>query len=97
MRFNKNDTVRCDSSQSEWSTHVIFRLELKNWIVVSEAIQTILRREGYPHPYEELKKLTRNNKKIDREVFINFINSLNINKNIKEELKKINPHNYTGI
>ena len=69
----------------------------KNWIVVSEAIQTILRREGYPHPYEELKKLTRNNKKIDREVFINFINSLNINKNIKEELKKINPHNYTGI
>ena len=69
----------------------------KNWIVVSEAIQTILRREGYPHPYEELKNLTRNNKKIDREVFINFINSLNINKNIKEELKKINPHNYTGI
>ena len=69
----------------------------KNWIVVSEAIQTILRREGYPHPYEELKKLTRNNKKIDREVFINFVNSLNLNKNIKEELKKINPHNYTGI
>ena len=65
--------------------------------MVSEAIQTILRREAYPHPYEELKKLTRNNKKIDREVFINFINSLNINKNIKEELKKINPHNYTGI
>ena len=59
--------------------------------MVSEAIQTILRREGYPHPYEELKKLTRNNKKIDREVFINFINSLNINKNIKEELKKLIP------
>ena len=45
----------------------------KNWIVISEGIQTILRREGYPNPYEELKKLTRNNRKIDKNVFMKFI------------------------
>ena len=69
----------------------------KNWIVISEGIQTILRREGYPNPYEELKKLTRNNRKIDKGVFMKFIESLDIDKNIKNELKKISPHNYTGI
>ena len=69
----------------------------RNWVVISEGIQTILRREGYPNPYEELKKLTRNNRKIDKDVFMKFIESLNIDKNIKDELKKINPHNYTGI
>ena len=69
----------------------------KNWIVISEGIQTILRREGYPNPYEELKKLTRNNRKIDKGVFMKFIESLDINENIKNELKKISPHNYTGI
>ena len=69
----------------------------KNWIVISEGIQTILRREGYPNPYEELKKLTRNNRKIDKNVFIKFIESLDIDKNIKNELKKITPNNYTGI
>ena len=69
----------------------------KNWIVISEGIQTILRREGYPNPYEELKKLTRNNGKIDKNVFLKFIESLEIDKNIKNELKKITPNNYTGI
>ena len=69
----------------------------KNWIVISEGIQTILRREGYPNPYEELKKLTRNNGKIDKNVFVKFIESLDIDKNIKNELKKITPNNYTGI
>ena len=69
----------------------------KNWIVISEGIQTILRREGYPNPYEELKKLTRNNRKIDKNVFMKFIESLDIDKNIKNELKKITPNNYTGI
>ena len=69
----------------------------KNWIVISEGIQTILRREGYPNPYEELKKLTRNNGKIDKNVFVKFIESLDIDKKIKNELKKITPNNYTGI
>ncbi len=69
----------------------------KNWIVISEGIQTILRREGYPNPYEELKKLTRNNGKIDKNVFVKFIESLEIDKNVKNELKKITPNNYTGI
>ncbi len=69
----------------------------KNWIVISEAIQTILRREAFPNPYEELKKLTRNNKQISKNDFDDFIDQLNINENIKKELKLITPFNYTGI
>ncbi len=68
-----------------------------NWAVVAEAIQTILRRENYPNPYEELKKLTRSNKKIDKEAIHRFIDTLKVPSNVKEELKKITPHNYTGI
>ncbi|MFA6403049.1 MAG: adenylosuccinate lyase [Salinivirgaceae bacterium] len=68
-----------------------------NWSVVAEGIQTILRREGYPKPYEALKELTRTNRKIDKEVIVEFIDGLNISDSIKEELKKISPHNYTGI
>jgi adenylosuccinate lyase len=68
-----------------------------NWTVVAEAIQTILRREGYPKPYEALKDLTRTNRKIDREVIHEFIDSLKVSDAIKEELKKISPQNYTGI
>ncbi len=68
-----------------------------NWIVISEAIQTVLRREGYPKPYEALKKLTRKNEKIDKITFSNFINSLEISKKVKKELMKISPFNYTGI
>ena len=69
----------------------------ENWIVVSEAIQTILRREGYSNPYEIMKELTRNNQKIDKESLHRFIDDLKIDDTIKKELKKISPHNYTGI
>ncbi|MBA4410894.1 MAG: adenylosuccinate lyase [Bacteroidota bacterium] len=69
----------------------------KNWPVVAEAIQTILRREGYPNPYEALRNLTRVNRKIDKEVIHEFIDSLEISEALKTELKKITPQNYTGI
>lgn len=68
----------------------------KNWIVISEAIQTILRREGVDKPYELLKDLTRNNAKIDEKVFIDFISQLDISQNVKKELISITPFNYTG-
>ncbi len=68
-----------------------------NWIVIAEGIQNILRKEGYPNPYELLKDLTRNNKKINQDTFIKFIDSLNISKKLKKDLKKISPYNYTGI
>ena len=68
-----------------------------NWAVVAEAIQTILRREGYPQPYESLKSLTRVNSNISKEEIYNFINKLDVDDNIKNELLKISPENYTGI
>lgn len=68
-----------------------------NWIVVAEAIQTILRRETYPNPYEALKELTRVNRKIDQQVFREFIDQLSVSEEIKEELRKITPQNYTGV
>lgn len=68
-----------------------------NWAVVSEAIQTILRRENYPKPYEALKDLTRGNNQIDKKAMHQFIDNLKINSTLKKELKKITPHNYTGI
>ena len=68
-----------------------------NWIVVSEAIQTILRREGYNNPYEIMKELTRNNEKIDKKSLHEFIDKLNVDTTIKNELKQISPYNYTGI
>ena len=68
-----------------------------NWAVVAEAIQTILRREGYPNPYETLKELTRTNTKINAESIVTFIDTLNVNDTIKAELKSITPSNYTGI
>ena len=67
-----------------------------NWAVVAEAIQTVLRREGYPNPYEALKALTRKNEKITRESIATFIDSLNINNEVKERLRSITPFNYTG-
>lgn len=69
----------------------------RNWIVVSEAIQTILRREGYPNPYEALKDLTRTNKAISMEHLHEFIDRLDVKTTVKEELKKITPFNYTGV
>ena len=67
------------------------------WAVVAEAIQTILRREGYPHPYEALKELTRTNERMTQQTIHRFIDTLNINEKIKAELKAITPSNYTGI
>ncbi len=67
------------------------------WSVVAEAIQTILRREGYPHPYEALKALTRTNQAITRETISDFIDQLDVNDAVKAELRAITPHNYTGI
>jgi adenylosuccinate lyase len=68
-----------------------------NWAVVAEAIQTILRREGYPKPYEALKDLTRTNTAITKDSIQAFIETLNLNDKVKDELKKITPYNYTGI
>ena len=68
-----------------------------NWTVVAEAIQTILRRENYPNPYEALKELTRGNSKIDKKIIHDFISSLKINATIKKELKAITPWNYVGV
>ncbi|MDN3644283.1 adenylosuccinate lyase [Lutimonas halocynthiae] len=68
-----------------------------NWAVAAEAIQTILRREAYPDPYEALKGLTRTNAKIDRKSIADFIDTLDVDESIKMELKAITPHNYTGI
>ena len=68
-----------------------------NWAVTAEAIQTILRREGYPNPYEALKGLTRKNEKITKESLHKFIEDLDVKAAVKEELKRITPFNYTGI
>ena len=67
-----------------------------NWEVVAEAIQTILRREGYPNPYETLKELTRTGKSVSEETIAEFIDTLNVSEELKEELKLITPFNYTG-
>lgn len=68
-----------------------------NWAVVAEAIQTVLRREGFPKPYEALKNLTRKNEKVTRESVHEFIDNLSVSEEIKSELKAISPTNYTGI
>jgi adenylosuccinate lyase len=68
-----------------------------NWAVVAEAIQTILRRENYPNPFEALKDLTRGNNKIDKKAIHEFIGTLKVSAEVKKELKAITPHNYTGI
>ncbi len=68
-----------------------------NWAVVAEAVQTILRREHYPEPYEALKALTRTNTAVTRETFSHFINGLNIPERVKQELLSVTPSNYTGI
>ena len=68
-----------------------------NWSVVAEALQTILRREGYPKPYETLKELTRTNSKVTEQSIHEFIQTLNVSDSVKEEMMKITPHNYTGI
>ncbi len=69
----------------------------RNWAVVAEAIQTILRREGYPNPYETLKALTRTNSRVTQESIAEFIDTLEVSAELKARLKKITPENYTGI
>ncbi len=68
-----------------------------NWAVVAEALQTILRREGYPNPYETLKGLTRTHEKIDRNSIADFIETLKVSEEVKKEMRTITPANYTGI
>ena len=67
------------------------------WSVVAEAIQTVLRREAYPNPYEALKALTRTNQAITEESIKTFIEELNVSENVKEELRVISPRTYTGV
>ncbi|MCR5157871.1 MAG: adenylosuccinate lyase [Prevotella sp.] len=67
------------------------------WPVVAEGIQTILRREGYPNPYEALKQLTRTNERVTRQTIKDFIQTLNVSENVKKELEQITPESYTGI
>lgn len=69
----------------------------ENWAVVAEAIQTILRKEGYPNPYEALKDLTRKNSKITKESIHTFVESLEVKEEVKKRLKDITPFNYTGL
>ncbi len=68
-----------------------------NWPVVAEAIQTILRREGYPNPYEALKDLTRTNQQINKNTIAEFVDKLDVSEKVKQELKAITPSNYTGV
>ena len=68
-----------------------------NWAVVAAAIQTILRREAYPNPYETLKALTRTNEKLTGEKIRDFIETLEVSEDVKEELRAITPSTYTGI
>jgi adenylosuccinate lyase len=69
----------------------------RNWIVIAEAIQTVLRREKVPNPYEALKELTRGNHTVNQETFDRFIHGLDVTEEIKSELRTISPYNYTGI
>ncbi|WP_289055576.1 adenylosuccinate lyase [Carboxylicivirga marina] len=68
-----------------------------NWAVVAEGIQTILRREGYPNPYEALKELTRTNEEINAKTMAAFIETLNVSEEVKEEMRALTPHSYTGV
>ena len=67
-----------------------------NWAVVAEAIQTILRSIGYPNPYETLKALTRTNSKVTRQTISDFVDTLDVDEEIKERIRRISPHNYIG-
>ena len=76
----------------------VIRAELEeNWVVVSEAIQTILRREGYPKPYEALKEITRTNEKVTYDTMTRFIETLDVPEAVREELRRITPFNYLGV
>ena len=68
-----------------------------NWAVVAEAVQTILRRENYPHPYEALKQLTRGKASITKKDMLDFVETLDVSEDVKEELRVLSPHNYVGV
>jgi len=68
-----------------------------SWAVITEGIQTILRREGYPEPYEALKTLTRTHSRIDQQSISKFIEKLDVAPDVKDELKRLTPENYTGV
>ena len=84
--------------EKEMLNEAAINADLDNcWAVVAEAIQTILRREAYPHPYEALKALTRTNQAITEKSIKDFIEGLDVSEAIKAELRTITPHTYTGI
>ena len=101
-----NTNVNHNLSSSDYNTRVKecesalkkIKIDLEeNWAVIAEAIQTILRREGYPNPYEALKGLTRTNKRINQTSIANFIETLEVPESVKQEMRNITPGNYTGI
>jgi adenylosuccinate lyase len=69
----------------------------KNWAIITEGIQTILRREGYPEPYEALKSLTRTHSRVDQKSITEFIEQLDVSPSVKDELKRLTPESYTGV
>jgi len=94
--------IAFSSMKKGWSKLVLNSEKIKqdledSWPVVAEAFQTILRREGFPNPYEKLKELTRNHEKFDKKAFEEFIEKLDINEEVKKELRNVTPWNYTGI
>jgi len=96
--FEPQVTVLLDRSIENVLAADVIRADLqKNWAVVAEAIQTILRRENYPEPYEALKGLTRTHARLDQKIIAEFIEFLDVSRDVKDELLKITPENYIGI
>jgi adenylosuccinate lyase len=96
--LDEGDNLFCHLLRAKGVDPLEVRKDLDdNWAVIAEAIQTILRREAYPNPYEALKALTRTNQKITQETMSEFIDTLEISEDLKLELKQITPFNYTGI
>jgi len=91
------NALRKGFSKLELNEPALQRDLSQNWAVVAEAIQTVLRRENYPNPYEALKDLTRTNEKIDADSIAKFIETLDVSDEVKRELKNISPGNYTGV
>jgi adenylosuccinate lyase len=91
------DSLRKGISKLELNPEALYQDLEANWVVVAEAIQTVLRKEGYPSPYEALKALTRKNEKIRQQDIADFIDGLKITPELKKRLKEITPFNYTGV
>ena len=92
-----SQSIRKGLSKLLLNETAIYRDLDNTWAVVAEGIQTILRRESYPEPYEALKALTRTNEGITEKSIHDFIDTLNVSQPVKEELRRITPRNYTGI